>query len=261
MSENQGIYLSLSGHVAVVTGGSRGIGAATVRMFVAAGAKVVFSYQKAKAEAEKVVAECGGPRECVAAQVDLTGVAGAKELIDVAVHRFGRCDLLVANHGVWVPADMPVDRMSDEQWRTTLAVNLDSVFALVRHAVAQMKKQGGGGRIVLVSSTAGQRGEAFHVDYAATKGAVISMVKGLSTELAPHKIYVNCVAPGWVDTDMAAPALRDPAMRERVFRTIPLGRVASPEEIAAPILFLCTEHAGFITGEIFNVNGGAVLVG
>jgi 3-oxoacyl-[acyl-carrier protein] reductase len=114
---------------------------------------------------------------------------------------------------------------------------------------------------VLVSSTAGQRGEAFHVDYAATKGAVISMVKGLSTELAPHRIYVNCVAPGWVDTDMAAPALSDPATRERVMRTIPLGRVASPEEIAGPILFLCTEHAGFITGEIFNVNGGAVLVG
>jgi len=256
-----GVSMSLAGHVAVITGGSRGIGAATVKMFVAAGAKVVFSYQKARAEAEKVVAACGGPSECVAVQVDLTGVAGAKELIDVAAHRFGRCDLLVANHGVWVSSDVPVDQMSDEQWRTTLAINLDSVFALVRHAVAQMKKQGGGGRIVLVSSTAGQRGEAFHVDYAATKGAVISMVKGLSTELAPDKICVNCVAPGWVDTDMAAPALRDAAMRERVFRTIPLGRVASPEEIAGPILFLCTEHAGFVTGEIFNVNGGAVLVG
>ena len=261
MTVNQGVYLSLAGHVAVITGGSRGIGAATVKMFVAAGAKVVFSYQRAREEADKVAAACGGPRECVPVQVDLTGVAGAKELVDVAVHRFGRCDLLVANHGVWQSTDVPVDQMSDEQWRTTLAINLDSVFSLVRHAVAQMKKQGGGGRIVLVSSTAGQRGEAFHVDYAATKGAVISMVKGLSTELAPHRIYVNCVAPGWVDTEMAAPALRDPATRERVMRTIPLGRVASPEEIAGPILFLCTEHAGFVTGEIFNVNGGAVLVG
>ncbi|HYX68540.1 MAG TPA: SDR family oxidoreductase [Terriglobales bacterium] len=261
MNTNSGVYLSLAGHVAVITGGSRGIGAATVKMFVAAGAKVAFSYQKAKAEAEKVVAACGGPRECVAVQAELTGTAGARELVEAAVHHFGRCDLLVANHGIWESADVPVDKMSDEQWRRTLAINLDSVFALVRHGVAQMKKQGGGGRIVLVSSTAGQRGEAFHVDYAATKGAVISMVKGLSTELAPHKIYVNCVAPGWVDTEMAAPALRDPATREKVFRTIPLGRVGTPEEIAGPILFLCTEHAGFITGEIFNVNGGAVLVG
>jgi 3-oxoacyl-[acyl-carrier protein] reductase len=114
---------------------------------------------------------------------------------------------------------------------------------------------------VIISSTAGQRGEAFHCDYAASKGAVISMVKGLSTELARDGIYVNCVAPGWVATDMAAPALEDPKTRDRVFATIPLGRVGKPEEIAAPILFLCTEHAGFITGEILNVNGGAVLVG
>jgi 3-oxoacyl-[acyl-carrier protein] reductase len=140
-------------------------------------------------------------------------------------------------------------------------------FGLVKHAVAQMKRQkknadgGARGHIVLVSSTAGQRGEAFHCDYAASKGAVISMVKGLSTELARDGIYVNCVAPGWVATDMAAPALTDPATRERVLKTIPLGRVASPEEIAGPILFLCTAHAGFVTGEIFNVNGGAVLVG
>ena len=128
-----------------------------------------------------------------------------------------------------------------------------------------MKKQEKSGRaaghIVLVSSTAGQRGEAFHCDYAATKGAVISMVKGLSTELARDGIYVNCVAPGWVDTDMSARALNDPRSRDKIFATIPLGRVAKPEEIAAPILFLCTPAAGFITGEVFNVNGGAVLAG
>ncbi|MGH9644452.1 MAG: SDR family NAD(P)-dependent oxidoreductase, partial [Terriglobales bacterium] len=117
------------------------------------------------------------------------------------------------------------------------------------------------GHVVLVSSTAGQRGEAFHCDYAATKGAVISMVKGLSTELARDGIRVNCVAPGWVATDMSAAALNDPPTRAKVFGTIPLGRVGTPEEIAGPILFLCTLHAGFITGEVFNVNGGAVLVG
>jgi 3-oxoacyl-[acyl-carrier protein] reductase len=129
-----------------------------------------------------------------------------------------------------------------------------------------MKKQiklstGDGGHIVLVSSTAAQRGEAFHVDYAATKGALISMVKGLSTELARDGIHVNCVAPGWVGTEMSEPALNDPKTRDKIFATIPLGRVGTPEQIAAPILFLCTEHAGFITGEVFNVNGGAVLAG
>jgi 3-oxoacyl-[acyl-carrier protein] reductase len=124
-----------------------------------------------------------------------------------------------------------------------------------------MKRQGHGGHMVLISSTAGQRGEAFHCDYAASKGAVISMVKGLSTELAPHGIRVNCVAPGWVETEMAAPAMQNREKFERALKLIPLGRVGRPEEIAAPVLFLCTEHAGFITGEIFNVNGGAVLVG
>lgn len=255
------VSLSLDGKVAVVSGGSRGIGAATVKMFCAAGGKVLFNYQKAKAEAEKVVAACGGEKNCAAVQADLNGTEGARELIAAAVSRFGRLDALVANHGIWPPYDAPIDQMSDEQWRRTLGINLDSVFALVKHAVAQMKEHGAGGKIVLVSSTSGQRGEAFHCDYAATKGAVISMVKGLSTELARDRIYVNCVAPGWVDTDMAAPALNDPAIRQKVFATIPLGRVATPDEIAAPILFLCTEHASFITGEIFNVNGGAVLVG
>jgi 3-oxoacyl-[acyl-carrier protein] reductase len=222
--------LSVAGKVALVTGGSRGIGAATVRMFAAAGARVLFNYVRAQAEAERLVKECGADH-CHAVQADLTGTVNAA-LVHAAVERFGALDALVVNHGIWLSEDVDIDKMTDEQWRTTLAVNLDSTFALVKHAVAQMKRQTRGGHIVLVSSTAGQRGEAGHVDYAATKGAIISMTKGLSTELAPHGVYVTCVAPGWVET-----------------------------EIAAPILFLCTRHAGFITGEIFNVNGGAVLVG
>jgi 3-oxoacyl-[acyl-carrier protein] reductase len=155
--------------------------------------------------------------------------------------------------------------MSDQQWRTTLSTNLDGVFGLVKHSVAQMKAQARtnapAGHIVLISSTSGQRGEAFHCDYSASKGALISMVKGLSTELASAGIYVNCVAPGWVDTDMSAETLADPKSGDEIRRTIPLGRVGTPEEIAAPVLFLCTEHAAFITGEVFNVNGGAVLAG
>jgi 3-oxoacyl-[acyl-carrier protein] reductase len=252
--------LSVEGKVALVTGGSRGIGAATVRLFVRAGARVVFNYKSAQSEAQRLVEECGA-ENCHAVQADLTGTANAESFVRAAVGRFGALDALVVNHGIWLSEEVDIDQMTDEQWRTTLAVNLDSTFALVKHAVAQMKRQARGGHIVLVSSTAGQRGEAGHVDYAATKGAIISMTKGLSTELAPHGIYVNCVAPGWVETDMTAGALADPERRQRIFAAIPLRRVATPEEIAAPILFLCTRHAGFITGEVFNVNGGAVLVG
>jgi 3-oxoacyl-[acyl-carrier protein] reductase len=256
--------LSLSGKVALVTGGSRGIGAAVVRMFAGSGARVLFSYEKAKERADQLVKEVGAEK-CAAAACNLSGTETARELVARTVDRFGRLDILVANHGVWSAEDVPVDQMRDSQWRSTVAINLDSVFALVKFSVAQMKRQeksgAASGHIVLVSSTAGQRGEAFHCDYAATKGALISMVKGLSTELARDGIYVNCVAPGWVDTDMSAAALNDAKSRAAIFATIPLGRVAKPEEIAAPILFLCTPHAGFITGEVFNVNGGAVLVG
>jgi 3-oxoacyl-[acyl-carrier protein] reductase len=266
MTQTPGVQLSIRDKVALITGGSRGIGAATVKLFCAAGAKVVFSYERAREAAEGVVAECGAER-CSAFQAGLSSSEDAQKLVDSAVKKFGRLDCLVANHGIWPSNDAPIDQMSDEQWHRTIAINLDSVFGLVKHAVAQMKRQTraadghAGGRVVIISSTAGQRGEAFHCDYAASKGAVISMVKGLSTELARNRIYVNCVAPGWVATDMAAPALEDPKTRDRVFATIPLGRVGRPEEIAAPVLFLCTEHAGFITGEILNVNGGAVLVG
>jgi 3-oxoacyl-[acyl-carrier protein] reductase len=254
-----GVSLDVSGKVALVSGGSRGIGAATVRMFVRAGAKVAFSYEKAKDIADKLVDELG-KENCFAIQAELSSAESAKNLVDAAIARFGRLDCLVANHGIWPPNDAPIDQMSDEQWRRTMAINLDSVFGLIKHSVAQMKKQKSG-YVVIISSTAGQRGEAYHADYAASKGAVISMVKGLSTELAPFGIHVNCVAPGWVATDMARPALEDAATREKIFNTIPLGRVGKPEEIAACILFLCTEHAGFVSGEILNVNGGAVLVG
>ena len=258
------IPLSLSGKVALISGGSRGIGAATVRMFSAAGAKVAFSYRSARAQADALAEECGQD-SCHPIAADLDTPAAGQDLVLQTVSRFGRLDILVANHGVWPGVDVPIEEMADEQWRSTLSINLDGVFGLVKHAVPQMKSQNrngaAAGHIVLISSTSGQRGEAFHTDYSATKGALISMVKSLSTELAAHDIYVNCVAPGWVNTDMSAEALRDSKSGEEILRTIPLGRVGRPEEIAAPVLFLCTEYASFITGEVFNVNGGAVLVG
>ncbi len=261
-----GVPLSLTGRVALVTGGSRGIGAATVRLFRQAGARVAFSYRAAEAQALALQNELGGPGSCLAIRQDLATAADGAALVEAAVKAFGRLDCMVANHGIWPPHDTPIGSLTDEQWHATIAINLDSVFGLIRASVAQMQHQPATanearGHIVLVSSTAGQRGEAFHADYAATKGAVISMTKGLSTELARDGIRVNCVAPGWVHTDMTAEVLTDPVLSQRAFNAIPLGRVATPEEIAGPILFLCTPLAGFITGEIFNVNGGADLVG
>ena len=223
-----------------------------------------FSYRSARAQAEALAKECGAAA-CYAIASNLDHPEAARGLVAETVKHFGRLDILVANHGVWPSEDVPIERMTDEQWRSTLSINLDGVFGLVKHSVAQMKAQprqnAVAGHIVLISSTSGQRGEAFHCDYSATKGAIISMTKSLAAELATAGIYVNCVAPGWVDTDMSASTLADPKTGDRVRRTIPLGRVGTPAEIAGPVLFLCTEHAGFITGEVFNVNGGAVLVG
>jgi 3-oxoacyl-[acyl-carrier protein] reductase len=253
------ITLSFDNKVALISGGSRGIGAACVRMFIEAGGRVAFSYQRAREAAERLIAECGAER-CAAFQAELSSPEAAADLVRQTVERFGRLDALVANHGIWPPDHLPIDTVPNDLWRRTMAVNLDSVFGLVKHAAAQMKRQGGGS-MVLISSASGQRGEAFHTPYAATKGALISMVKGLSTELAADHIRVNCVAPGWVATDMSAPALSNPEFRKEAMALVPLGRPGKPEEIAAPVLFLCTEHAGNIMGEVVNANGGAVLAG
>jgi len=212
------------------------------------------------------VLDCGGPSRCVAIEQDLANPADGRALVAAAARSFGQLDILVVNHGVWPSDDAPIAEMSEEQWRGTLSVNLDSVFGLVQAAVAQMDRQGrtgdeAAGHIVLISSTAGQRGEAFHADYAVTKGALISLTKSLSTELAPRGIRVNCVAPGWVTTEMSAAALGHPELGPRIAAGIPVGRAGTPREIAGPVLFLCTPLAGFISGEVLNVNGGAVLVG
>lgn len=266
----QAVPLTLAGKVALITGGSRGIGAETVRLFHQAGARVAFNYRQARERAEALVAECGGgdnPVRCLAIEHELSSPADGRALVEKTVTAFGRIDILVANHGIWPPEDAPIASLSEAQWRRTLAVNLDAVFGLVQAAASHMQQQPAPfdgqatGHIVLLSSTAGQRGEAFHADYAVTKGALISLTKSLSSELAPRGIRVNCVAPGWVATEMAGGALSDPARGAEIVRAIPLGRPATAREIAGPVLFLCTPLAGFISGEVLNVNGGAVLVG
>jgi 3-oxoacyl-[acyl-carrier protein] reductase len=263
--QTDGVSLSLEDKVVLVTGGSRGIGAATVRLLRQAGARVVFSYRSAERQAAELVAACGGNEVCRALRQELTTVEDGQALIAAAARVFGRLDCLVVNHGIWPPHDQPIATMSAVQWRGTLGVNLDSVFGLVQAAVAQMLGQAHEhdvrGHIVLIASTAAQRGEAFHADYAASKGALISLTKSLSSELAPQGILCNCVAPGWVRTEMSEGTLKDPVAAKKALGLIPLGRPAEPEEIAGPVVFLCTKWAGFVSGEVFNVNGGAVLVG
>jgi 3-oxoacyl-[acyl-carrier protein] reductase len=253
--------ISLAGKAALVTGGSRGIGAATVKLFAQAGADVVFSYHRNRGAAAQVEQETRkhGTR-IESCKANLGEMADARKLIAFAHERLGRLDILVANAGIWNEVDAPIEELSEREWDEMIRVNLKSVYAVIHYAVPRMIAQRGG-RIIAISSTAGQRGESFHTHYAASKGAIISFVKGISTELARHNILVNCVAPGWVDTDMAAPALATKAGAKSVLATIPLKRVARPEEVAGPILFAASDLATFVTGEVINVNGGAVLCG
>jgi len=253
--------ISLAGKAALITGGSRGIGAATVRLFAQAGADLVFSYNRSREVAQQLAQEAAKHGTRVEAfPADLRRVAKAKELVDFARERLGRIDILVANAGMWNPEDTPIERLTERQWDEMMRVNLKSVYSIV-HFTAPLMIEQRSGRIIALSSTAGQRGEAFHAHYAASKGAIISLVKGLATELAPHGILVNCVAPGWVDTPMSRPVLTTKAGRKFVLSQIPLGRVAAAEEVAGPILFLASDLATFITGEVLNVNGGSVLCG
>jgi 3-oxoacyl-[acyl-carrier protein] reductase len=248
----------LKGKRALVTGGSRGIGAGTALLFAEFGVDVAIGYRNRKADADAVVqrAKASGVR-AFAYSEDIGTRAGADALVKRAASDLGGLDFFVGNAGIWPPEDIPLVEMDDDHWRRTMAENVDSVFFTTRAAARVMSDHG---RIVLVSSTAGQRGEAYHVDYAASKGAMISFVKSLCIELAKRDITVNSVAPGWVDTEMCEPALAGDG-RRRISASIPIGRVASPRDIAGPIVFLCSDLARHITGEIVNVNGGAVLVG
>lgn len=253
--------ISLTGKAALITGGSRGIGAATVRLFAQAGADVVFSYHTNRDAAAHTAQETGKHGTRVEPfKADLGKMSDAEKLVEFAKERLGRIDILVANAGIWNEKDVPIEKLDEDEWDEMLRVSLKSVYAVTHYTAPHMIAQQDG-RIVAVSSTAGQRGEAFHSHYAAAKGAIISFVKSLSTELARHKILVNCVAPGWVNTDMSAPVLSTKAGAKAVLAAIPLKRVATPEEIAGPILFAASDLATFVTGEVINVNGGAVLCG
>ena len=251
--------LGLADRVALVTGGSRGIGKAVAKLLASYGAKVVVNYlsdERAAAETVAKAKELGG--DVVAIQADVSKLDEGKRLVKETVERFGRVDFLICNAGIWQGA--AVESMPEELWDRTMDINLKGTWSVCRAAAPVMKERGFG-RIVIVSSTAGQRGEEFYSNYAASKGGQIAFTKSLSSELAPSGINVNSVAPGWVVTDMTADVFADDAAVAAIGKTIPRGKVATPEEIAGPIVFLCSSWADNITGEILNVNGGSVLCG
>jgi len=251
--------IDLKQKVALITGGSRGVGAAAAMRLAEAGADVVVNFNRAELEAARIVNKIRNlGRKAVSVQADVSQFEEVERLFRRSVDAFGRIDILVANAGVWKGG--AIDELTQEQYRETLEINVTGVFACCQEA-ARLMKEKRSGNIITISSTAGQRGEPLHSHYAASKGAVISLTKALASELGPYGIRVNCVAPGWVDTDMAADPLRIPAELEKINAGIPLGRVATADDVAGPILFLASELARHITGEVLNVNGGSVLCG
>jgi 3-oxoacyl-[acyl-carrier protein] reductase len=249
--------LTLHGKSALVTGGGRGIGRAICVLFGRLGARVAVNYARDEAAAAATVAavqQAGG--EAYAARADVSDPAQAGRLVEETVARYGSLDILVANHGIWKRAS--IDAMTPEQWDETLRINLGGVYAVVHHAARHMVPRRAG-TMILIASTAGQRGEAHHSHYAATKGAILAFTRSLAAELAPHGIRVNAVAPGWVVTDMTRSVLEDPAQAAAALRPIPLGRPGTPDEIAGPVAFLASDLASFLYGEVLSVNGGAVM--
>ena len=253
----QGGSLGLAGKVAIVTGGSRGIGRAVVDLLSSFGTKVVVNYLRDEQAATATVSaarERGA--EAAAIQADVAQLPEAERLVHETLERFGRIDFLICNAGIWEGG--PVESIAEDLWDRTFDINLKGTWSVCRAAVLVMKQQRSG-RIVILSSTAGQRGEANVSNYAASKGGQIAFMKSLSTELGSFGINVNCVAPGWVDTDMTTETLRDETRMERILKEIPKGRVATPEDIAGPVVFLCSSWAEHITGDVLSVNGGSVL--
>jgi 3-oxoacyl-[acyl-carrier protein] reductase len=250
--------IDLSGTRVVVTGGSRGIGAACCRLFAQAGATVLIQYLASGVKANALLGDLRhvSDRPHRKVRCDVTRREHVQRLFHYVEVEWGGLDCLVNNAGVWVHE--PLERLDHHQLQATLAVNVIGPFLCAREAIRLLKRSPNAS-IINVSSTAGQRGEAFYSPYAASKGALISATKSWSTELAPD-IRVNAVAPGWVETDMTAEALSG-ERRDDILDSIPLHRVATPEDIAGPVVFLASPLARHITGEILNVNGGSVLVG
>lgn len=255
---SSGLVIDLAGKGVLVTGGSRGIGAACSRLFARAGAAVAVAYRSRTGEAKELLKELKklGDAPHFVHAADVATQAGVDSLFERVGEEWGRLDCLVNNAGIW--ERNPLESFDEWVYRRTMEVNVTGPFLCTRAALPLFA-----GRedpnVVNVTSTAGQRGEAFYSHYAASKGAMISATKAWSTELAPA-VRVNSVAPGWVDTEMCEGVFADGG-REEIAATVPLGRVATPEDVAGSVVFLASRLARHVTGEILNVNGGSVLVG
>lgn len=250
--------LNLKNKKVLITGGSRGIGAACVKYFCMAGTQVAFTFNTSTSIARKLEIRFNKVSYCKGYKVDISSEDEIKKVVTAVLKDFGKIDVLVNNAGIWKPGK--ISKMSLADWDETIKLNLTSVFLFTKYVVSSMKLKRFG-KIINISSTAGQRGEANYSHYATSKGGVISFTKSLASELGQYNINVNCIAPGWVLTDMTKHILTDKKCIEEELRKIPLGRVATTDDIAGPILFLASDLSRHISGEILNVNGGSVLVG
>jgi len=250
--------INLNSKSVLITGGSRGIGAACVKLIAEAGAIVHFTYKSNLEAASKLVQQTGKKKKIFFYKMDFSNEVNLEQRIIELVSKIRKIDILVNNAGIWEYGE--ADKMSLREWNRTMQANLTSMFLITKHVIPLMKKNKFG-KIINISSTAGQRGEAFHSHYAASKGAMISYTKSLAAEIGKFNITVNSVAPGWVDTEMCKEVFSDKKYKEKVRLEIPVQRIASAEDIAGPVLFLASDLARHINGEILNVNGGSVLCG
>ncbi len=249
--------ISLKDKVSIITGGSRGIGAATALLLAKAGSDIAINYIENGAKAAAVVEGVKrAGRRIVTLQGNVGASSVAREFVEKTVGEFGKIDIVVNNAGIWTLGE--IGATPERVWDETLDINLKGVFNICNVVVPYLKKNGGG-RIINISSTAGQRGEAFHAHYAASKGGILAFTKSLSTELARFNVLVNSVAPGWVDTEMNDEVFADQSFREQVINAIPLKKIATAEDVAGAVLFLASDLANHITGATINVNGGSVL--
>ena len=248
----------LIGKVVLITGGSRGIGKAIAIRMSKIGATVAFTYRSNASAARNVAHQIEqSGTDGIALKVDVSNAKEVRNAVKTVSKQFGRIDILVNNAGIWKYGE--IGKITERQWDETLDTNLKGTFLFTNEIVPIMKRQKGG-RIINIASTAGQRGEPFHSHYAASKGGMIAFTKSIGAELAPFGIYVNCVSPGWVDTDMSAEVLHNPKKLRKVIEIIPRGKVATAEDITGAIMFLCSEESNHIIGSSINVNGGGVMV-
>ncbi len=248
--------IDLKNKTALITGGSRGIGRACVQFLSKAGADVAFTYNTNEQLAKKLSDEYTGKNIVRSFKVNTNNEDDICNVINTVENDFGKIDILVNNAGIWEKSE--IENLSLDKWNKTININLTGTFLFTKYTVPIMKKNKFG-RIINISSTAGQRGEAFYSHYAASKGGIIAFTKSLAAELGEYNITVNSVAPGWVKTDMTKDVFENKYEEEKIIKDIPLRKIAVPEDVAGAVIFLASDLASHITGSSINVNGGSVL--